>query len=361
MEVAIEEAMHALEAANLLNQSALGNSPVDKHALDVAVEKYIDYFQLPQAALESDNTQPGTVGGKLKKVIVYLYSLAQKLFRFFFDYLTNKKIAAKRYVALAKNLIGRIDDYQAVSFASVEKIANKPLAAAICIDSVVPKDIVSQYLTILSNYSKQLNHTAIDESIALIKEAKVGDMDKTSKASVELYSVLKAGAEASYTLVSNAKDHPLFRSESNVNDYYIAGPYLGQMYSLIEISKEPDKDGKFYYRCVKKRDNSKPTRLNGMEALPVDNILAICRAAVKHCNNVSINSTTEARLQKILRDAKFLSTNEPTETSIVALRQFACVVKNSYATHLALSMDTTKVLLRYASESVSNYEKLKNS
>jgi hypothetical protein len=361
MHAAMNEAVYALEAASLLSKAMLQTTPLDEKALDVAVETYIDYFQYPQAALEDgEGTNiTASAGEKLKKVIIYIYSLAQKLISYFVSFLTNKKLAASRYAKLAKNVLGRVDGFKDTTPSST--IDNRSTIASVCINGKIPNDVVAAYTELLKKYEVQKSHTVINEASTLVRSAKIADPKTTIEASVKLHKALLAGAQASFKEDTDPKANIFFKESNPLINYFIDGPYFGQKYVIIQTSKEPAEGGVFTYTCKVVQNNTVPVRAMQVNALSPNNITALCRVIINHCSSVTDNAGDEQALQKIFRDAKFLTTNNPTSSSVTALSNFTNIVKNSYAAYLEMSMSITRDLLSFANASATKYEKLDKS
>lgn len=384
VEEAVAFAIEALEAATKLEEIGLDEKGADKVAqklLNVAVEAYIEKFDIPIAALEAnhvvlfseppqEDSRTTHIGddpasdheeavrqSKLKKVILYLYAIVERIFKAIFDLLRSQKITARRLIPLTKQYIGESDSLSS-AVAGQLNIKDRSLMLALHMEGTVPKKIPELFDNLAEVFEKQHQHTAVTEVIQLVSAVKEKNPEKVAEKAKVLRKVLEEGLKASMAEVDPSKMAVFSEKKSDAATYYATEPMFGQNYIVGIIGNDVNQDGDFRFTCAIRRDTEVPLRVGAFPVLSPDEIRHVCRTSLRVCENIIRFSRDEDLLQKVLREATFLTTKEPDKAAVAALRDIAAVGQNSYIVHLRYTTRTMQALLRWCAASIKRYEGL---
>lgn len=366
------EALAAIEHLQQLNREEDRSSPADEKPITVAIENYIDYFGIPQVALEEhDDSNIVHVGdvedepenspaqaSKLKRVLLHLLAIVQRIFKAVFDLFAEQKLAARNMIPHTKEYIGRSDSLSA-SVAQQLNIRDRTLMLALHIDGLPPRKAPELYDTIAATFEKNYSHSALNETIAVISAAKEKDHDRLLVTSEKLHAKLKAGFVDSLK-EADADDLSLFNAKKDDNSlYYISDAMFGQNYITGVIGKELKDDATFNYSCGIRRDPEVPLRTVSFPVLKPDEIRHISRTTLRICENIIRFSSDEDLLQQALRRAAYLVTKEPDKASVVALKEVAAAGQSIYIVYLRYTTKTMQSLMRWCNNSLRLYEEVK--
>lgn len=360
VEEAIAYATEALDAAQRLSEAQIDYDkadPTTSKLLDVAVERYIERFEIPSIALEDEDDSRGKTG-RLKKVILYLYAIVERIFKTIFDFFRTHKTTARKLIPVAKTYIGHSD---AISSAVAVQLSirDKSLMSALHIDGQAPSKPHELYETMAEDFYAQYAFSAVTETSHLVHAAKDKNYGKVMQDARALHEKLKTGIEASLKPVDPGKLAVFSEKQAKGNSYYASAPFFGQNHVIGVISDEVRDNGTFTYACAVRRDSEVALRATFFPLLSPDEIRAICRISQKVCEAVIRNSRDEDLMHAILRDAAFAKSKEADQSSVVALRNITAMGQNSYIVHLRLVMRTTQALLRWCAQSIKKYEEVK--
>lgn len=362
VEEAIAYANEALDAAQSLEKAACGVNPnnptaaADLEVLQAAVENYIERFEIPAAALESEDEEDDPAkAGRLKKVILYLYAVVERIFKTLFDFFRTQKFTARKLMPLAKNYIGRADSLTS-SLAAQLKITDRSIMTALNIDGIVPDKVPELFENLADHFESQYRYSAVAEVVRLVSAVRGKEFDRAEKEAVLLRNKLENGFKETMHVV-DPNTMPIFaEKKSDSVEYYASEVMFGQNYITGVISKEVRDNNSFTYHCNIRRDSEVPLRVIYFPVLSPDEIRRVCRTAVRVCENVVRFSRDEDLMHKILREASFVKSKEPDQSSVVALRNIAAIGQNSYIVYLRFIMRTMQALLRWCSQSINRYE-----
>ena len=363
IEEAVAYANEAMEAAQRLEESQLADTldPVANKLLNVAVENYIERFSIPAAALESnDEPLDGEPEGasRLKKVVLYLYAVVQRIFKAIFDLFRNQKNVARKIMTLTKQYIGEADLLSS-SVASQLNVKDRSLMVALQIDGIVPKKVPELFDSLATAFEQQHSFAAVPEVIRLIAAAKDKNEERVNKAAVELRGILEEGFKKTLSTVSDPHSVPVFSEKKSDNaNYYISEPMFGHNYIYGIVAKDVNADGTFRFKCGIQRDAEVPLRVPVFPVLTPDEIRAVCRTSLRICENIIRFSRDEELMQKALREATFLTTKEADKSAVAALRNFTNVGQNSYIVYLRFTTRTMQALMRWCAASIKRYGEL---
>ncbi len=358
-EEALAIAQEALDAASKLQDMQLDLEQAEgatkefgEKCLNVAVESYQRRFEIPNAALESNEVDERN---GFQKTIDYLYGLAKKLCQYVLDLLRNHRRAAREHIRLTKEFIGRADSLEAHSHPPV--VTDRAVLTGLQTNGIVVKTIPQMYERLTGVFETQLAFTAVNETIAVISAAKDGDADRLHAKAEELREVLENGLKASLKKEANPKANNLIKMEERAHECYVSDVMFGQRYVVGAVAEKVSDEDTFFYQCGIRRDAEVPLRATSVEALSPDDIRLICRTALKNSESIIRNSRDEDLLLKAFRDIDFLATRSPTRETAKALRMYGSMTRNSYIAYLRLTSSVTRTLLRYCAISLKMYEK----
>lgn len=369
IEEAIAYANEALEVAQRLREAELNNEmcdPSSSKLLQVAVESYIERFEIPPAALESadDYNDDGArkqeaAASRLKKVILYLYAAVERVFKAIFDTLTNHKIDARRIMPLTKQYIGHADSLSA-AFPTQLNIRDRSLMVALHIDGLAPRKVADQFQKLADTFEQQYAYSPVAEIVRLVSAARAKNEERVQAEAVLLRDKLEAGFKDALELVDPARV-PVFINEMKnpATQFYASDAMFGQNYITGVIGKEVRPNGTFTYYCGIRRDAEVPLRAPGFPCLTPDEIRAVCRISLRVCENIIRFSRDEELIKRTLRDAAFLTTSSPDKSSVVALRNMTAVGQNCYIAHLRYVTRTMQALMRWCAQSIKRHEEVK--
>lgn len=383
VEEAVAYAIEALNAAEKLESSIDGletTDPLSNRLMSAAIENYIERFEIPRAALEDhpalpysgtpsepqkktvpeDDDEDKPQASRLKKVILYLYAIVERIFKAIFDILRSQKTSARRLMPIAKQYIGESDGLSA-SIAGQMNVKDRLIMAALHIDGAVPKKVPELYDMLADTFEKQHVFVGVNEVMRLVGAAREKDEARVLTAAQELRFKLEAGFIAGMELVNDKEIPVISEKRSEAAQYYASEPMFGQSYIVGVIAKEINSSGTFRYSCGIRRDSEVPVRAPFFPVLRPDEIRHICRTTLRICENIIRFGHDEDLLQKALRDAAFLKTKESDKGSVVALRNIAAVGQNSYIVHLRYTMQTMQALMRWCGESIKLYNEMKQN
>lgn len=383
---AIAFAGEALEAAEKLQGMVLTQDKADalgKKLLNVAVETYINRFEIPRIALEADvpalpyngggsssNPNPSTTiveddedneaqTSRLKKVILYLYAIVERVFKAVIDLWSTQKITARKIMPLTKLYIGEADSLSA-SIASQLSIKDHSIMSALHVNGKAPENPQTLFAELSQVFEKQHEFNTVPELVALLNATKAQDVDRTVREAQTLRKKLEDGFKASMEETSPDSLYLFEEKKSEVTDYYASKPMFGQTYILGTIGKGVTNTGTFRYSCRMRRDGNVTLRVNYFPVLTPDEIRQISRTALKVCENIIRFSRDEELLQKVLREAAFVRTKSADKSAVVALRNISAVGQNSYIVHLRYLTRTMKSLMHWCAASIKRYEGVTN-
>lgn len=376
VEEAIAYANEALDAISSLESLTLPDGIGDtlpNRLMEVAVENYIDKFGIPSAALESndlvttggketnapreDPDAQGPGAGRLKKVVLYLYAMIQRVFNAIFDFFRSQKLAARKLIPLTKLYIGQADSLSS-SVASQLNVKDRSLMTALQIEGTNPRKIPELYDSLAENFEKQHEFSAVNEVIRLVQAVKDKNPERIKKEAEELRGKLEAGLKASLE-PTNPAELPIFNEKkAEGNQYFASKALFGQNYIYGVIGDNVTETGSFVFRCGIRRDAEVPLRVTFFPVLSPDEIRHVCRTSLRICENIIRFSRDEELLQKALREASFLTTKEADQSAVAALRNVAAVGQNSYIVHLRFTTRTMQALMRWCATSIQRYEEL---
>ena len=374
VENAIGFAMEALEAAAKLESvtDRFSNDRLSSRLLNIAVESYIEKFDIPAAALEdndlvvpdnsSDVSTPASNKdvSKLKKVILYLYAIVERVFKAVFDLFREHYVTARNIMPKTKLFIGR-SDLLSASVAAQVNIKERSLMSSLHIDGVSPRKIPELFDAIAATFEKQHGFAAIEEITNLVDATRDKDQTKITAAAEKLRAKLEQGLSTTLNEV-DPQSVPVFNEKKSATvTHYASDVSFGQSYIIGSIAKEINASGTFHYNCAIRRDADVPIRTNSFPVLSPEDIRHICRTSLRICENVIRYSRDESGLHKALRQAAFLKTKEPDKSSVIALRNIATAGQNSYIVHLRYTMKITQALMRWCGLSIARYEEYKNN
>jgi hypothetical protein len=373
IEDAVAYANEALDAAQRLEEGQLTDSTdaVAQKLLAHAVESYIEKFKIPMIALEDstelaireaqgsaqdDSHSDATQASRLKKVVLYLYAAVQRIFKAIFDMMRNQKATARRLMPLTKLYIGQADSLSS-SVASHLNVKDRSLMVALQIDGIVPRKTPELFDALADSFEKQHPFAAVSEVVRLISAAKDENKERVMVSAGELRARLEEGFKKTMTVVADPQKLSIFsEKKSAVASYYVSEPLFGHNYIYGIVGTDVQTDGTFRYKCGIQRDAEVPLRVGAFPVLTPDEIRAICRTALRVCENIIRFSRDEELLQKALREVSFLTTKEADQNTIAALRNFSNVGQNSYIVYLRFVTRTMQALLRWCAVSINRYE-----
>ncbi len=363
VEEAINYAQEAMDVAQKLEQANLQThtgDTLEDRLLNVAVENYIEKFNIPRAALEDNLPAEIPVGGKkdagrLKKIILYLYALVQRIFTAIFDFFSNQKLVARKIIPRTKEYIGRSDSLSA-SVGQQLMIKDKSLMTALHINGIAPAKTSELYAQLSDTFEKQYTYSAVNEVIALISAAKEKNPERVKKEAELLRAKLLSGFKASLK-TADASDMSVFsEKKAEANEYYISEAMFGQNYITGVIGTLVNDTGGFNYRCGVRRDPEVSLRVVSFPVLTPEEIRHICRTSLRISENIIRFSRDEVLLQKALRESTFLVSKEPDESAVAALRDTAAVGQSSYIVYLRFVTRTMQAMMRWCNVSLGLYE-----
>lgn len=344
------EVLHAIES---LESLAVANAPESANYLvNHAVENYISKFDVPEVALEA---QDDAKTSRIKKVILYLYAVVQRVFNVLFDFFKSHKANARKIIPLTKNYIGRSDSLTS-SIASQLVIKDRSLMNSLHIDGLPPKKIPELYESLLETFEKQYEQSAVNEVVALIQAAKTKDAARVKKEAEALKAKLETGFKASLEVVSDSELRIFNEKRSEGNVYWLSPVMFGQNYIAGVIGTDIHANGTFNYRCSIKRDPEVQLRVASFPVLTPEEIRSVSRTSLKIAENVIRYARDEDLLQKALREAAFVTTQETDESSVAALKDMAILGQSSYIVYLRYTVRTMESLMRWCNLSLKKYE-----
>lgn len=358
---AINYVGEALEAIDVLTKAVPENrtvSDAEAKLLNVAVEKYMRKFDIPNAALESnDVTIPNDDKkiGKLKRVILYLYAMVKRIFQSMGDLMSNSDLIAKKLMPVTKNYIGRSDSISP-SISEHLTIKDKSLMVALHVEGVAPKRVVALYGELQDALDEQYKHSSVNELISLLNAARTKDLGKVKTEAVELHAKLLKGVNASLEEAGDA-NYKLFSEKIiDSNTYWVSKPSFGQKYVTAVVGKDVDQIGTFIYRCNITRDSDTPVRVAAFPVLSPDDIRGICRISLKICEDIVRRSRDEDLVTKAMRQASFIVTAEPDQVAVSVLRDVAASSQSTYIVYLRHTVSVMQSLMRWCGLSLKIYE-----
>ena len=363
VEEAVAFANEALDAAQRLEEAKLADSTdqVAAKLLNVAVENYIERFSIPSAALESDddtNSGETAEASRLKKVVLYLYAVVQRIFKAIFDLFRTQKNVARNTMTLTKQYIGAADSLSA-SVAAQLRIKDRSLMMSLQIDGLVPKKTPELFDELADMFEQQHAFVAVPEVVRLIAAAKEKNTERVIKEATELRSILEEGFKKTLNVVDDPQRTPVFNEKkSEAASYYISEPMFGHNYIYGVIGNDVNADGTFRFKCGIQRDPEVSLRVGFFPVLMPEEIRAVCRTALRISENIIRFSRDEELLQKALREATFLTTKEADKNAISALRNFTNVGQNSYIVYLRFTTSKMQALMRWCAASIKRYEEV---
>lgn len=385
IEEAIAYANEAIDAITSLDYTQVPDGVGDNLAsrlLNVAVENYITKFNIPAAALESNDIVPyvgpagddakpeiesgaprenpdkqGKQASRIKKVVKYLYAVVARIFNAIFDFLRNQKIAARKIMPKTKEYIGRADGLSS-SVASQLNIKDRSLMIALHIDGAPPRKITEMFEELSQTFERQHNYSAVNEVIHLVQAVKEKNPARITKEAKVLHDKLEEGLKAALSVVDPSEVSVFGEKKAEGNDYYMSDPLFGQNYIYGVIGDKIADSGSFVFRCGIRRDAEVPLRSAFFPVLAPDDIRHICRTSLRISENIIRFSRDEELLQKALREASFLTTKEPDQSAVAALRNIAAVGQNSYIVYLRYVTRTMQSLMRWCLLSIEKYEEV---
>lgn len=363
VEEAVAYANEALEAAQILEEARLADTtdPIAAKLLNVAVENYIERFEIPMAALESnegsDSGEAPKVG-RLKKVVLYLYAVVQRIFKAIFDLFRSQKAVARKVMTLTKQYIGSADGLSS-SVAGQLSIRDRSLMVSLQIDGIVPKKVPELFDALAESFEQQHAFVAVPEIIRLIAAAKEKNTERVVKEATELRAILEEGFKKTLDVVNDPQLTSVFNEKkSSAANYYISEPMFGHNYIYGVIGTEINSDGTFRFKCGIQRDPEVALRVGFFPVLTPDEIRAVCRTALRISENIIRFSRDEDLLQKALREATFLTTKEADKNAVAALHNFTNVGQNSYIVYLRFTTSKMQALMRWCAASIKRYEEV---
>lgn len=366
IEEAITYANEALEVAARLEQSHLeldGTDSLTTKLLNVAVENYIERFNIPMAALE-DNAGPAAgeppEASRLKKVVLYLYAVVERIFRAIFDFFSNEKSVARKLIPLTTQYIGQADSLPA-DLADRLSISNRSLINALQIDGLAPKNAPELFNKLAKAFEEQHAFSPVAEIIRLVGAAKDKNAERIKVEAANLRNKLEAGLKATMAEVNPQTLTVFNESKSDTATYYASEPSFGQNYILGIVAKQVGDNDTFRFYSGVRQDKQVPVRLNSFPVLTPTEIRDICRTALRVSENIVRFSRDEDLLQKALRQAAFLTTKEADKETVTALRNIVAVGQNSYITYLRFTAHTAKLLMRWCAASIKSYHNAEKS
>jgi hypothetical protein len=360
VEEAIAYAAEALAAAEKLEGLDYAEADATSSKfLDVAVECYIERFEIPSFALESEDDDDKPKAGRLKKVILYLYAIVERVFKTLFDFFGMHKATARKLIPVIKSYIGHADSISA-SVASQLVIKDRSLMNALHLDGAAPSKPHELYRTIAHNFQVQQKFSAVSETAKLVSAAKEKNYGRVMQEARALHEQLKAGIEEDMEPVDPGTQSAIFsEKKAPGNSYYATEAMFGQNHLVGVISDEVRDNGTFTFHCGIRRDSEVALRVNFFPLLSPDEIRAICRTSLTVCEDVIRFARDEELLKSVLRDASFARTKEPDQSSVVALRNITALGQNSYIVHLRYTVRIMQSLLRWCAQSIAKYEEVK--
>ncbi len=368
VEEAIAYANEALEAASRLSEMALDYQKADPTAtglLNVAVEQYIERFKIPMAAMESqdDYNDDGTPKVKtkpqasnLKKVILWLYAMVERIFTHIFDLLTTHKADARKILPLTKVYIGHADSLTS-GFATQLNLRDRSLMISLHIDGIPPKRPSDLFQKLAGEFERQYSASPVAECVRLVTAAKAKDTKRVQEEAVLLREKLERGLRLSLEEVDPARIPVFVRESKNPSmDFFASEPMFGQNYIVGVVGKDVRPDSTFTYHCAVRRDSDVPLRTPGFPCLSPEEIRLVCRTASRLCENIIRFSRDEDLMKKVLRDATFLTTSTPDKSSVVALRNMTAVGQNSYIVYLRYVTNVMQAMMRWCAMSIRRHE-----
>lgn len=397
---ALAFAAEALNAAECLEQAEIdpdvSNSLANK-LLNVAVENYIERFHIPRAALEANEltlsgshssrdssfSASGVHGasaddatakrtatttednekletGKLKKVILYLYALVQRIFKAIFDFFGNQKLVARKLIPLTKQYIGEADSLSD-ELAAKLSIKDRSVMRALQIDGVAPEKVTELYSKLAVSFERQHAFSAVAEVVRLISATKEQNPERISKEATALRDKLESGLKASLPSVNPQTMSIFSEKKSDAANYYASEPLFGHNHIYGIVGTDVSNSGTFRFQCGVRADEDIELRVDSFPVLTPEQIRAVCRIALKVCENIVKFSRDEELMRKALREATFLTTKEADKSTVVALRNIMAVGQNSYITHLRFTARTTQALMRWCAASVRAYHNVESA
>lgn len=363
VEEAIAYASEALDAAQRLEEIEIDPTvPLDPLAcklLDTAVENYIDRFRIPTAALENntiehDDGTPVAQVSRLKKVMLYLYALVQRIFKAIFDFFSNQKLVARKLIPLTKQYIGESDSLSE-ELASKLSIKDRTVIKNLQINGTAPQNTIELYDALATEFEKQHAFVALPEVMRLVAATKEKNVERIQKEAESLRDKLEAGLKATLSSV-NPDSLPVFaEKKADGVHYYVSKPLFGNTYIVGIIAEKVSENGTFRFKCGVRQDENVPARTEVFPVLSPSDIRSVCRGALKVCENIVRFSRDEELMKKALREATFLSSKEADESAVVALRNIVAVGQNSYITYLRFIAHVTESLMRWCGVSVRAY------
>lgn len=364
VEEAIAYANEALQAAGALEEMADNIDPYDPTALDlekldVAVENYIDQFNIPSIALESDDDDEASNGktGRLKKVVLYLYALVERVFKALFDFFSNQKLVARRVMPKTREYIGRSDSLSA-SVGAQLSIKDRGIMVALHVDGIAPKKTPELFDALVEQFEQQYRYSPVPEVVRLVSAAKAKDEKRTVVEAEALRDKLENGLKNSLEKTDPEKFSFFPTKVVDGTDYYVSQPLFGQNYIAGNISHDVTDKGTFTFNCGVRRDAEVPLRVSSFPVLGPEEIRHICRTALRASESIIRFSRDEELLKKALREAAFVTSKEPDQSSVIALRNMAAVGQNSYIVYLRFVSRSMQALMRWCAQSITKYEEV---
>lgn len=362
--------IEAIEHLTSMTQCQEKTDALGSKLLNVAVEGYIEKFDIPNYALEdypvANTEQPeetpteetSAEASKLKKVLLYLYALVKRVFSALFDFFNSQKLTARKTIPLTKEYIGRSDSLSA-SVGAQLNIRDRSLMVALHIDGLAPRKLPELYDNLADTFIEQYQHSAVSQTLAVLAAAKTRDREALTKAAEVLRDKLARGFRAGFKQ-ADANDMALFNEKKEEGkDYWISPVLFGQNYITGVIGHEINEDGTFSYSCGIKRDPEVPLRTAFFPVLTPDEIRHVCRTSLRISENIIRFSKDEDLLQKALREASFIATKEVDKTAVTALKELATIGQSSYIVYLRYTSRVMQSLMRWCNSSIKLYEQVK--
>lgn len=304
----------------------------------------------------SDSKEEATEAsrGRIAKTISYLYALAKNTFQYFFDFLRNQKVSARKIIPYSKDLIGRIDEFGNVTASG--KITDRGVVLGLHIDGVAPRRATALYSEIATELPKINKSAGVSELGGVLLAAKDKNPEKFSEKSEILHDCLENGLSSYMNKIDNPDKFPAFREKQAGKTYYSTDVMFGQNYLTGTIS-ECDEKGFFFYKSLVSRDPETVVRTESFPVLSPDEIRQICRTSLRLSEQIIEFSRDEDLIQKMMRDASFFITKEGGELAVPVLRNFVSIANNHYFAYLRYITRTMQLMMRWATLSVVQYEK----
>lgn len=356
-----DNAMTAISALEEL-QDALGDetpTEAQKQLINLTLNNYSTKFDIPTASLESDEGDEKPEVSRLKKTILYLYAVVERIFKAIFDYCRNQKLVARKIIPVARDYIGMSDSLSS-AVAGQLRIRDRSIMVALHIDGIQPRKAPILFDNLVATFERQAAHSPVNELIQFVNAAKEQNPERIHAMAVKLRAKLEEGLKSGLEVV-DPNSLPIF-NEKKLDDttYYASEALFGQNYIFGVIAKEVNEDASYKYRAGIRRDMEVPLRIGFFNVLTPEEIRHLCRASILVCETILRNSREEELLQKVLREAGFLTTKNPDRSATSVLKNIADAGQSSYIVHLRYTTRTMRVLMRWCAASIQKYNEVGN-